>query len=87
MCWVGSCGLRVLCLLGESGLRTQGLHRCRPSHLEHAGPTLVSDEGGQEKKLTPLVVMGSERGTREWNSPWLLTASGFLLADMLLGLN
>jgi hypothetical protein len=35
------------------------------------------------RELTPLVVMGSERGTREWNSPWLLTASGFLLADML----
>lgn len=48
---------------------------------------LVPDEVGQEDNFTPFVVIGSERGTREWNSPWLLTDSGFLLADILLVLS
>lgn len=35
-------------------------------------------------RLTPLVVRGSEGGTRLLNSPWaLFIASAFLLADMM----
>lgn len=37
-----------------------------------------------EVRLTPLVVRGSEGGTRLLNSPWaLFMASAFLLADMM----
>jgi len=32
--------------------------------------------------LTPLVAMGSEGGTLEWNSPWLATASELRAADI-----
>jgi hypothetical protein len=34
-------------------------------------------------KFTPLVVRGSEGDTREWNSPWLETASALDLVDIL----
>jgi hypothetical protein len=36
------------------------------------------------EKLTPLVVRGSEGGTRAWNSPWFTRESGFLFADIFL---
>lgn len=46
----------------------------------------VSDALRRQAELTPLVVRGSEGGTRLLNSPWaLVMASGFLLADMMKG--
>jgi hypothetical protein len=46
-------------------LTTRGLHRCRPSHLEHAVMASVCDEWVRGGELTPLVVRDSERGTLE----------------------
>lgn len=41
-------------------------------------------EKGVGGSLTPLVVRGSSRGRREWNSPCWAMDSGFLLADIVV---
>ena len=79
--------------MARSWLRIQAWCRCRPIHLACAVTSIRHsnyfwyqryETRLELRRLTPLVVMGSSRSTRELNWPgWLLTASALREADIV----